>query len=383
YWDRYIDFKWITVNYVPLVIDPDPLNGEPNKPYQFTARSKGAAPASAKYVWNFGDGSNPETVVNDSTVNHTFTKEGSFRVKVELFDHATNTRIADTASLANIQEVRPVPVIDSVGCPLYLGNETKFVPWGARSISSRNITIHGKDWSTDPDKTFVKVDGVIVPIINLISGSGKYEVNSKEIKIDIPADKKGNINITVESNGMVSAPMNFFIGIPLSVLQKMPAVYLVNQFRLEYVNSNQGNRLENDAYSFTFSKHYNQIVSSEWNGNVLTVNGFIQYPVGVQDTELRAVYTFSEDGMSVTSVESTITSLNLDIVHTTGGMLVNLDSNAKQLRFVRLNIPAADFSRVSGQVKTTQPRYIYEITRMVEGTSSWPNQMRLNLEFIY
>ncbi|MEI7423911.1 MAG: PKD domain-containing protein [Prolixibacteraceae bacterium] len=98
----FVDFKWITVNYSPLSIDPNPLQGILNTDYKLTARSKGTAPKSAKYIWDFGDGSAKVTIQNDSTSNHTYTKEGVFNVKVELYDNAVNLKINEASSIANI-----------------------------------------------------------------------------------------------------------------------------------------------------------------------------------------------------------------------------------------------------------------------------------------
>jgi len=104
YVNKFIDFKWITVNYIPLLINPDPLVSEPNKANKLTASTKGTAPKSAKYVWDFGDGSSPVSVVNDSTVNHTYTKEGKFTIKVELFDNSTNKKLTEKKSVATISK---------------------------------------------------------------------------------------------------------------------------------------------------------------------------------------------------------------------------------------------------------------------------------------
>jgi len=105
YIDLFIDFKWITVNYSSLSIDPNPLQGEPGKEYKLTAQSKGSAPKSAKYVWDFGDGTSQSTIQNDSTVTHTFTKEGTFNVKVELYDNSTSKKILEASSVAQIAKV--------------------------------------------------------------------------------------------------------------------------------------------------------------------------------------------------------------------------------------------------------------------------------------
>jgi PKD domain len=98
----FIDFKWITVNYYPLSIDPNPLVGVPNAEYILTARSKGTAPKSSKYIWDFGDGSAKVTMQNDSTVKHTYVKEGAYNIKVELYDSNGTKKISEASSVANI-----------------------------------------------------------------------------------------------------------------------------------------------------------------------------------------------------------------------------------------------------------------------------------------
>jgi len=102
--DNYVDFKWINVYRQNLYILPNPLSGEPDKEYQFTARTDGSAPKNAKYVWNFGDDTNPVTVNSDSTVKHTFTKEGEFTVRVDLYDNSTNKLIGVATTSATISQ---------------------------------------------------------------------------------------------------------------------------------------------------------------------------------------------------------------------------------------------------------------------------------------
>ena len=104
YRDKFIDFKWLTINHIPLSIDPNPLQGLPDTDHKLIARSKGSAPKSSKYIWDFGDGSSKVTVLNDSTVAHTFTKEGTFNVKVELYDNSANKKLNEATSVAEISK---------------------------------------------------------------------------------------------------------------------------------------------------------------------------------------------------------------------------------------------------------------------------------------
>jgi len=104
YYKKYVDFKWLTVTNIPLTITPNPLYGELANNYTFTAKSKGAAPKTAKYVWDFGDGSSQTTILSDSTVTHTYANEGNFTVKVDLYDNSTSKKLVDASSTAIISK---------------------------------------------------------------------------------------------------------------------------------------------------------------------------------------------------------------------------------------------------------------------------------------
>jgi len=103
--DKFIDFKWLTVNYVPLTIIADPIQGQVTKEVKFTASTMGTAPKAAKYVWNFGDGTETVTKTNDSIATHTFEKAGNYNVKVELFDASNNTKITEAVKNMEIKDI--------------------------------------------------------------------------------------------------------------------------------------------------------------------------------------------------------------------------------------------------------------------------------------
>ena len=100
--NNYVDFQWITIIKSSLKIDPNPLNGEPNKAYTFIARTNKSAPSNAEYVWDFGDGSGLVTKLRDSTVTHTFTTEGTFTVSVELNDNSNHIQVGKATAKVNI-----------------------------------------------------------------------------------------------------------------------------------------------------------------------------------------------------------------------------------------------------------------------------------------
>jgi hypothetical protein len=100
--DLFVDFKWFNVYYSKLYIDPNPIVAEPGDEVKITARPEGTAPANAKYVWNFGDGSKEVTVKNDSIVKHKFSKEGEYTVTVDLYDNSINSLVGHATADADI-----------------------------------------------------------------------------------------------------------------------------------------------------------------------------------------------------------------------------------------------------------------------------------------
>jgi hypothetical protein len=102
YTPLFIDFKWFTINCSKLEIVPNPITGSPGDEITLTASTGGTAPQSAKYVWNFGDGTSDVTVTSDSTVIHKFSNEGNYTVSVKLYNNSTNILVSQATAVANI-----------------------------------------------------------------------------------------------------------------------------------------------------------------------------------------------------------------------------------------------------------------------------------------
>ncbi len=99
--DGWIDFRWVSICRNPFKIEstrPDgiPITGagEIGTAYTLRCNGFGYTPANAKYVWDFDDGGT-ETKINDSTVTHTFSQSKTHHLKLEVWDNATATKLAD------------------------------------------------------------------------------------------------------------------------------------------------------------------------------------------------------------------------------------------------------------------------------------------------
>jgi hypothetical protein len=276
-----------------------------------------------------------------------------------------------------VKGIQYAPVIDLAGSHFITKYFDGYYPWGCGAVSADKISIFGKGWSTDPAKTMVKIDGIAVPITNLVSGGTM--VNETEIQVEVPKNKQGNVSISVESEGSVSAAKNYFVGIPLDVLNKMPVLGFRNTFITKYSDHLDGNKEQNFSCGFELLKAYNQIESAVWSGNILTVKGKITYTGGLVEEHLL-ILTFSEDGSKVSTVDCEIKAL-IDIKFTLKDLAVEVITSGMQLSYNRKTIPANSYSMVSGYVKRTSPPVSYRILGMAEGYATWPNEFMLWFEF--
>jgi hypothetical protein len=192
---------------------------------------------------------------------------------------------------------KSIPVIDSLGCDFSHGGFYKetfqgFVPWGLIA-SKEYINIFGKNWSTDPTKTIVKVNGTPVSLVN--------QITANKLQIKIP-NLSGNVTITVESNGIASNVKNFFVGIPSAVLHKMP-IWVYDQY-LEYYytekqTTNNGGSSGNSLYP-----DKSNLRSFTWSSNTLII---------VLTNNHKATFTFSEDGSIIKTARIDDQSFTFDL----------------------------------------------------------------------
>jgi len=183
HYNLFIDFQWFDVYKTSLWIDPNPIIDEPEVEITITARPEGTAPVNAKYVWNFGDGTDELTVENDSVVTHIFEKEGEYEVSVKLYDNSNNALIGLATAEANIangilsrlQKYKYVAVdfnadmICNVDFCLIGGLTIDNVPaWGMTKEDP--VEWDGTSFSTNYDYTWETLDGEEIHSRGTISG---------------------------------------------------------------------------------------------------------------------------------------------------------------------------------------------------------------------
>jgi hypothetical protein len=328
---------------------------------------------------NLGTGVTSSIFINNQSVNLTKYLKSWTNSLIQFIvpENASSGQIYVTNSgiLSNKQTfefIKTPPILDKIG--IFMGTTyfPGYQPWGGYDQYSKTIYIFGKNWSTDPAKTFVKVNGNIVPI----TGYSGTTLPDQQLSIDMPAIN-GNFTITVESEGMESEPKNFYKGIPPEILHKMPLMRFLNQFMATYNDYQDNNKPKTHSCSFTIAKDYNTLESYSWSGNTLTIVGKGAEYIGTHNV----VLTFNEFGTMVTKVEVDVKSLNTDIKYILNNLKVELWGMYNQLKFVRAAIPASAYQSVSGTRMTTEPRYVFNLTGMAENYPSWPNEFAVWFEF--
>uniref|UniRef100_A0A7V4TGF0 PKD domain-containing protein n=1 Tax=Candidatus Caldatribacterium saccharofermentans TaxID=1454753 RepID=A0A7V4TGF0_9BACT len=76
-----------------LRIEPEPAELETGKPLRFSAILSPPPPNPVRYVWNFGDGTQP-LASDGATVEHRFIRAGQFTLTVKAFDTVTKEMLA-------------------------------------------------------------------------------------------------------------------------------------------------------------------------------------------------------------------------------------------------------------------------------------------------
>ncbi len=226
----------------------------------------------------------------------------------------------------NVSGIQQIPVIDSLGVrysQLFPG----YQPWGCSANGSQTICIFGKNWSLDPLKTKVKINGSVVPITNI----GSVTLDAKELRIDIPK-LTGNVAVSIESEGVISVSKNFYVGIPPEILHKLKIQSYLNGFYILYTE----NQTSNLTTYFGYSSYGENMKSYGWSGNILTMQ--------VNDNH-KIVATFSEDGTKINTVHCEIDNFRWDLSDIP---INNSYSYYGELKYWYNSIPASSYSNVSG-----------------------------------
>ncbi|MCX6149711.1 MAG: PKD domain-containing protein [Ignavibacteriales bacterium] len=198
-----------------ISISPNPAAAKPNESIKFTAKSKGKLHSQPKYKWNFGDGSAEQIIVNDSTVTHSFSNEGTFPVTVKLLDQSNNQLAAASSQAIITAEIvtpnftklyfdcrvgavksysvvgkymyYPTPFSHYLRDTSYSGNDTTEFNMAINRMYPMSISMSGNSFSgqyygpyPDSTKPPITVSGSYDPIAKTVSATFTYTSSSSD-----------------------------------------------------------------------------------------------------------------------------------------------------------------------------------------------------------
>lgn len=203
-WDNqewYVDYRWFSIVYnnISLAIKPDSLVGEPNRSYQFIADINGADPQTLKFVWNFGDGTDQDTIPRNTTNQHLFTSEGIYHVTCKALDYSNDKLIASATSravivssfLSDLQATKYVFVSLVAYMKADNGEEVSpvVIDYGYKDYGNQKLTWNGQDFSIDFQYKVPPVSGTDSIVVKG-SCSGNISADGKTVENLIATQKR-------------------------------------------------------------------------------------------------------------------------------------------------------------------------------------------------
>ncbi len=284
YFNKYIDFKWITVNYSPLSITPNPFQGISNKEYTFIARSMGTAPKTCKYTWDFGDGGGQYPIQNDSIVTHAYSKEGIYTITVKLYDSA-NKLVSEASASATIKTGIPPPEISLISMSkATIGNDSVLIAGDVLYISGWNF---GSSKCSNCKVLFNGKEAT-----NYVSWS------NSAINVCVPMGAtSGNVEVVVENQKSNAKPL-LITDIWKFILLANRFDYKLNRVKINYKNS----KGVSDAYTIYDLTDPDVKPTYSITGSKLLLNYNYQ-PNNNRKRTIKIEGTLSTDGATITDLK--------------------------------------------------------------------------------
>lgn len=180
-------WKKVTASIQPVNGSGEPISqpGKKNQPYSFKCPLTGASTKSVSFEWNFDDGSALTVVSQDSSVTHTWADDGSFQMKVDVKDLATNEVLArDTVSVTILPDVDILGILHGI----------KHVEIWMTSGNGNHYFDDGSIcWDSDLYEGSTQLAGGIAWDGRNFSAAGSYFYNNKDVTISGMVTADGSV----------------------------------------------------------------------------------------------------------------------------------------------------------------------------------------------
>lgn len=262
YGRKFIDFKWVTINYTPeaatLSIDPGSLDAALNGTYDFKAVYTGVALPS-KYIcyWYFPGETSYKTKTNDMTMRYQFKKEGNFTVTCDVYDITTgvSTKLGNASASVKVSKKPLSDLYGLDGLYLQLTGECEYNNSTSNSFNYTvmDYTIYGQNkllWMGNNFSVEYKY-----PKLGVVVGDTTYVTGT--ISGKVMDDGKSITTVTINENGVNNRTphkYSFSITVQNFSLTRVdaPGFYTI---RGQAKGAEVGARVTALSYSGTFSNY--------------------------------------------------------------------------------------------------------------------------------
>src|SRR5262249_26992182 len=111
----WLDWHQLIITNLQTTISPAAPQVDPNKPLSLSVSVVPAMhPRDVAYEWDFGDNSGKVTVQNDSNVQHTYNKAGTYNVTAKIIDNRNTQVIALATTPVTVGSTPEVWVIQTL-----------------------------------------------------------------------------------------------------------------------------------------------------------------------------------------------------------------------------------------------------------------------------
>jgi len=145
---EYIDFKYVTITYGALAIDPPTLEGKPGFEYTFTATCP-SPPAKARYEWAV-DGTVKKTTGN--VLVFKLGSKPSYTITCKLYDDTTNKELGTATATANVAKApdKEEQISGDVRVIIPVGNAGWYDSRIGKASVHISLEVHDKVTAYDP-----------------------------------------------------------------------------------------------------------------------------------------------------------------------------------------------------------------------------------------
>lgn len=190
---EWVDFQYVTYYTSDLRIEPANVSGQLDSEFSFTAFSGMAFPARSRFEWDFDDGTDEVIIRNDSTVTHTYSDVGVYKVILQVYDDSNNKLFGEAHADVDVREGL---VIDEIA--------------PSNAETGDTVTINGIGFEEGEEESWVIFGGYTAEVIDWSPTQIRVVVPTSLVPGDVLVyvqvwhEMSNNISFTVDEENVLA-----------------------------------------------------------------------------------------------------------------------------------------------------------------------------------